>query len=95
MALCLCAVFCEAAAAADVASGERLARQWCASCHIIGNSAAGPAQQGPPNFATVTRTGMTDDQLRAFLSRPHGKMPDLSLTRSEIDDLTGYIEALK
>jgi cytochrome c len=33
--------------------------------------------------------------LRAFLSHPHGAMPDLSLTRAEIDDLVGYIETFR
>jgi hypothetical protein len=42
----------------------------------------------------IART-RTADQLRAFLSRPHGAMPDLSLTRAEIDDLIGYIETLR
>jgi len=37
---------------------------------------------------------MTPDQLRAFLSHPHGAMPDLALTRAEIDDLIGYIQSL-
>jgi len=38
---------------------------------------------------------MTDDQLGAFLSHPHGAMPDLALTRAEIDDLIGYIKTLR
>jgi hypothetical protein len=38
---------------------------------------------------------MTADQLRAFLTHPHGAMPDLALTRAEIDDLIGYIETLR
>ena len=93
--LCLCAALGEAATAADIAAGERLARQWCANCHIVGNNTVGPVQEGPPNFATIARTGMTDSELRGFLSRPHGQMPDLSLTRSEIADLIGYIDTLK
>jgi hypothetical protein len=37
---------------------------------------------------------MSADQLRAFLSHPHGAMPNLALTRAEMDDLIGYIETL-
>jgi cytochrome c len=51
-------------------------------------------QQGPPSFATIARS-RSADQLRAFLSHPHGAMPDLSLTRAEIDNLVGYIETLR
>jgi cytochrome c len=82
-------------ARADASKGGQLARQWCASCHVIGDSPAGAVQQGPPSFRTVARSGMSADQLRAFLSHPHGAMPDLSLTRAEIDDLIGYIETIR
>jgi cytochrome c len=82
-------------ARADAARGGVLARQWCASCHVIDAGSAGPVPQGPPNFRTVARSGMTAEQLRAFLSHPHGAMPDLSLTRAEIDDLIGYIDTLR
>jgi mono/diheme cytochrome c family protein len=93
--LCLCVLLGKTAAAAGLTTGERLARQWCANCHIIGNSSPGPAQEGPPSFVSIARTGMTDAQLRAFLSHPHGQMPDLSLTRSEIEELIRYIDTLK
>jgi mono/diheme cytochrome c family protein len=33
--------------------------------------------------------------LRVFLSHPHGAMPNLALTRAEIDDLISYIETLR
>jgi cytochrome c len=79
---------------ADSAKGSQLAQQWCASRHVISGSRAGNVQEGPPSFPTIARA-RTADQLRAFLSHPHGAMPDLSLTRAEIDDLIGYIETLR
>jgi cytochrome c len=79
---------------ADAAKGSQLAQQWCASCHVTSSGRAGNVQEGPPSFPTIART-RTADQLRAFLSHPHGAMPDLSLTRAEIDDLVGYIETLR
>jgi hypothetical protein len=33
--------------------------------------------------------------LRAFLQTPHDRMPDLHLTRNEIDDVAAYILSLK
>src|SRR5215469_15869507 len=81
-------------ASTDAAKGSQLAQQWCASCHVTGESPTGSVQQGPPSFPTIART-RTADQLRAFLSHPHGAMPDLSLTRTEIDDLVGYIATLR
>ena len=79
---------------ADTAKGSQLAQQWCANCHVTSSSRARSAQEGPPSFRTIAST-RTADQLRAFLSHPHGAMPDLSLTRAEIDDLVGYIETLR
>src|SRR5262245_46529579 len=76
---------------ADAAKGSQLAQQWCANCHVTSSSAAANVQQGPPSFATIART-RTADQLHAFPSHPHGPMPDLSLTRAEIDDLVAYIQ---
>ncbi len=83
------------AARADAGDGERLARQWCVNCHVINGS--GPATtipQGPPSFHIIA--GHLDPgQLRSFLSNPHGAMPNLGLTRAEIDDLIAYIGGLK
>ena len=83
------------AARADAAAGERLARQWCVNCHVI--DATGPATtlpQGPPSFRIIA--GHLDPgQIRSFLTNPHGAMPNLALTRAEIDDLIAYIESLK
>ncbi len=82
-------------ARADADKGGQLARQWCAGCHVIGGDPAGAVPQGPPSFKSVARSGMTADQLRTFLSHPHGAMPDLALTRAEIADLLAYIETLR
>ena len=82
-------------ALADAAAkGSQLAQQWCASCHVTSASRTGNVQEGPPSFRTIAGS-RTADQLRAFLSHPHGAMPDLSLTRAEIDDLIGYIETIR
>jgi len=82
-------------ARADADKGAQFARQWCASCHVIGNNSAGPVPQGPPSFQMIAHSGLTADQLRAFLSHPHGAMPDLSLSRAEIDDLIAYINTFR
>jgi mono/diheme cytochrome c family protein len=82
-------------AAADAANGEHLARQWCANCHVIdGSGPSATLPQGPPSFR-VAAGHLNAGELRAFLSHPHGAMPDLALTRVEIDDLIGYIEKLR
>jgi mono/diheme cytochrome c family protein len=91
----LLAIAGAAAAQADVNKGAQLAKRWCANCHVIDGKPAGAVPQGPPSFPAIARSGLSPDQLRAFLSHPHGAMPDLALTRVQIDDLIGYIETLK
>jgi mono/diheme cytochrome c family protein len=81
--------------AADATKGAQLAQQWCANCHVIGGSAPPTVQQGPPSFRAVAQGGLTGEQLRTFLSHPHAPMPDLSLTRTEIDDLIAYIDTFR
>ncbi|HEV2336960.1 MAG TPA: cytochrome c [Stellaceae bacterium] len=83
------------AARAEATAGERLARQWCANCHVIDKS--GPATtlpQGPPAFRIIAEH-LDPAQIRAFLTHPHGAMPDLALTRAEIEDLIAYIGTLR
>jgi mono/diheme cytochrome c family protein len=82
------------AARADPAAGAKLAQQWCSSCHIVAAGQKGSVPQGPPSFAAVAKSGISAAQLRVFLSHPHGAMPDLALTRVEIDNLIDYIESL-
>ena len=80
------------AALADVANGDRLARQWCANCHVVnGSGPSATLPQGPPSFRVIAGR-LNSEQLRAFLTRPHGAMPDLALTRVEIDDLILYFD---
>ncbi len=78
---------------ADVGAGSQIAQRWCASCHVVDESQTGSVPQGPPSFRTIAKSGMTAEQLRAFLSHPHGAMPDLALTRTEIDNLIAYIQS--
>ncbi|HEY1259225.1 MAG TPA: c-type cytochrome [Stellaceae bacterium] len=81
--------------AADPVKGGQLAQQWCSSCHVVGQTAPKTVQQGPPSFRMIAQSGETQDQLRTFLSHPHGAMPSLSLSRTEIADLIAYIETLR
>jgi mono/diheme cytochrome c family protein len=82
-------------ARADAVEGERLARQWCANCHVIdGAGSAATIPEGPPSFH-VAAGHLNPGELRTWLTHPHGAMPDLALTRGEIDDLIAYIGTLR
>ncbi len=80
----------------DVANGNVLARKLCTTCHLIGEPANAPVPSDVPSFPSIAnRPGQTTEHLSTFLTRPHPPMPNLSLTRMEIRDLTGYILSLR
>lgn len=79
------------AVAADAENGERLARRWCAACHLVTPDQTSAAD-GVPSFAAVGRgRDWTPESLAAFLAAPHPPMPDMALSRGEIGDLVAYI----
>ena len=82
------------ASAADIKQGERLARQWCRDCHLISADQVAGGDTAP-TFASIAETASErPEDLRAWLADPHPPMPNLDLTRTEIDDLLAYIESL-
>ncbi len=80
--------------AADAANGGAIAKRWCAACHLVSSDQA-RANTDVPSFASLAHKKQRPEKLEAFLSAPHPKMPDMSLSRSEIDDLVAYIGSLR
>jgi len=83
-----------AALAADAAHGERLARRWCASCHIVAHDQTRGADSVPTFASIARRPGFSADAVARFLMAPHPKMPDMQLGRGEAADLGAYIATL-
>jgi mono/diheme cytochrome c family protein len=94
-ALALAALGLEPAAAADVAHGEKLARRWCASCHIVAEDQTQGGDNVPTFLAVARIPGFSAEKIALFLRDPHPKMPDMQLSRTEADDLAAYIASLK
>ncbi|HMN71684.1 MAG TPA: cytochrome c [Rhodoblastus sp.] len=80
------------AAAADVDAGLKLAGHWCAACHVVSDSQT-RASADVPTFANIAQRKSARD-LSLFLTKPHGQMPDMSLSRPEVADLVAYIVSL-
>jgi mono/diheme cytochrome c family protein len=83
-----------AAAHADSARGAKLARQWCASCHIVSADQARGADVAPTFASIAKRPDFTANRVALFLMRLHPRMPDVHLTRDEARDLGAYIATL-
>ena len=80
----------------DPVAGRSIARRWCDNCHVVDVAQQRATSTGAPTFAAIAHMKSTTAMaLRVFLQTPHGRMPDLHLTRSEIDDVTAYILSLK
>jgi mono/diheme cytochrome c family protein len=85
----------DAAAAGDTERGAGLARQWCASCHLVAQDQTSASTEAPPFASIAERSPDEISALAGFLADPHPPMPDLSLTRQEIRDLLAYIASLR
>lgn len=81
----------QAAIAANVANGERLAKRWCAACHVVATDQKSGNTQVAPFSAIAKMPGFDAGKLALYLLLPHPKMPDMNLSRDEAADLTAYI----
>jgi mono/diheme cytochrome c family protein len=79
------------APAADVSNGEKLARRWCAACHVVATDQRQGNTQASPFSAMAKLPGFDASKLALFLLAPHPPMPDMNLTRNEAADLAAYI----
>ena len=91
----LCAVCLSAVSAgADPADGEKLARRWCAACHLVAPDQQQASADAPPFVAIARQPGFNPEKLAFFLLEPHPKMPSMALSRGEATDLADYIAAI-
>jgi mono/diheme cytochrome c family protein len=80
-----------AAFAADAANGEKLAKRWCAACHVVAADQRSGNTQAAPFSAIAKLPDFDAAKLALYLLTPHPKMPDMSLSRSEAADLAAFI----
>ena len=81
--------------AGDPAAGAALARTWCSGCHVV-DPLQSRGSDAVPSFAAIAAAPATNSEsLHAFLTMPHGQMPDLKLAHRQIDVLVDYILSLR
>jgi mono/diheme cytochrome c family protein len=89
-------VAAERARAQDVAAGKSIAQVSCSNCHLADPKEQKAGSDAVPTFSSIAQmTSTTEMSLAAFLSSPHGRMPDLVLSRTEIHDVSAYILSLR
>ena len=77
------------------ANGKEIARRVCVTCHVVTPDQKNGNDQVPTFMAIAEKYANKRDFLQAFLVEPHRPMPDLALTRQEVQDLIAYIESLR
>lgn len=81
------------AKAGDARQGATIARRWCAACHVVDPDQLS-AFADAPSFSDIALRRTDRRQLANFLANPHPPMPDMHLSRKEIDDIVTYIRSL-
>lgn len=81
------------AVAGDAHKGGVIAKRWCASCHVVAKDQT-TAVADAPTFFDIARRRTDRKQLANFLVDPHPPMPNMHLSRREIDDIVAYIRSL-
>ena len=82
--------------AGDADAGRKIAQTWCINCHVVApGQTRGSSNGAPPFTAIAAQQAMTPMALSAFLQTPHHRMPDLQLSRAQIDDVSAYIFSLR
>ena len=79
----------------DAANGEKLARRWCADCHVVASDQRQGSTQAAPFSEMAKIPGLNAEKIALYLLLPHPKMPDMSLSRKEAADLAVYISRQK
>lgn len=79
----------------EVTSGRVLAEKWCAECHVPGSASKGRSGVAPSFRAVANDPATTERSVRVFLRSPHPTMPNIALTREQVDDIVAYILSFK
>ena len=82
-----------ALAEGNKANGEKLAGQWCNSCHTVSTGESRRMFDAGPPFVELAKK--SEDYLKTAVNRPHDFMPKFpKLSASDKSDLIAYIRSL-
>ncbi len=81
------------AAAGNAEAGRQFVMRSCSSCHAT--EAVKTATDNAPPFSVVAKTNKDNPAwIRGWLMAPHPPMPNISLSRQQIDDVVAYLSTL-
>jgi mono/diheme cytochrome c family protein len=80
----------------DPDAGHRMAKEICSACHVVETGQAVNPGVGAPDFQTVAdNPAFTELALRVFFRTPHHRMPNITLSLIEENDIISYILSLR
>lgn len=92
LVLAIAMVWTRPAAAFDAEAGRQLAERWCSNCHAVEPSSG--VDQAPTFEAIAKDPARSPDWIRTWLMTPHPTMPDMGLSREEIESIIAYLQSL-
>jgi mono/diheme cytochrome c family protein len=81
------------AASGNAEAGRQLVMRSCSSCHAT-ESAKTATDNAPPFSAVAKSNKERPAWIRGWLMEPHPPMPNISLSRQQIDDIIAYLGTL-
>ncbi len=83
------------AAYSPAEQGADLAQMWCTACHVTSSAPSESGMDSAPPFGKLAPlVAANPDYYRAFLTKPHGPMKEITLSRDEIEAVLAYISSL-
>ncbi len=96
VALALVALPAGAQESGDRVAGHDLAVRWCSSCHVVDPGQQRQGSDAVPTFSAIaSMKSTTVASLTVFLATPHWQMPDYTLSRADIANVSAYILSLR
>lgn len=81
----------------QIAAGNQIANERCASCHSVGKAGKSPLALAPPlrSISARYRLDVLREELQQGLHVGAVDMPKFSFTLAEIDALTAYLASIQ
>ncbi len=86
----------EACAEGSVREGAQLIQKLCATCHVTADTSSASVPTGPPTLRGIAnRFDQSAERITGVLIQPHAPMPEVQLTRLEIEHIIAYLQSLR
>jgi mono/diheme cytochrome c family protein len=80
----------------DKSKGREFAQAVCAECHAVVPAETASPRTDAATFKAIANTpGMTELAIAVWLKTPHKKMPNLIISKDDLENVIAYIVSLR